>query len=179
MTVFFTSDTHFRHRNIIKHDGRPYSSADEMNAALIANWNSKVQSNDTVFHLGDVGVGAAKALREILDRLNGRIYLIKGNHDDSATRAVCRDRFEWIKDYYFATFRNGEIKIALFHYALRVWDRCHRGSWHLYGHSHGRLPPEDGRLCFDIGVNSWNYYPLSFDEVCAKMETRRIKLVSS
>ena len=145
-----------------------------MNEALILNWNAKVKPNDSVFHLGDVGIGAAKALREILDRLNGRIYLIKGNHDDSASRTICRDRFQWIKDYNYAVFYNGEIQIALFHYALRVWDRSHHGSWHLYGHSHGRLPAEPGRLCFDVGVNSWNYSPLSLDEVKIEMDKRRI-----
>ena len=59
MAVFFIADTHFRHRNIIKHDGRPYSSVDEMNEALITNWNAKVKPNDSVYHLGDVGVGDA------------------------------------------------------------------------------------------------------------------------
>ena len=168
MTVFFTSDTHFRHKNIIKYDGRPYASSDEMTEALIKNWNLRIQPSDTVYHLGDVGVGRPEVLREILNRLNGKIFLIKGNHDDSATKPACKDRFEWIKDYHVAAF-NGGVRIILFHYALRVWDCCHHGSWHLYGHSHGRLPPEEGRLCLDIGVNSWNYFPLSLDEVNVEM----------
>jgi calcineurin-like phosphoesterase family protein len=168
MTFFFTSDTHFRHKNIITYDARPFNSSDEMTEELIQNWNSKVKSKDTVFHLGDVGVGRPEQLRQILDRLNGKICLIKGNHDKTATHKLCADRFEWIKDYHFAVFNHG-IKIALFHYALRVWDRCHYGSWHLYGHSHGRLSQEEGRFCFDIGVNSWDYSPLSLEEVRRQM----------
>ena len=160
MTIFFTADTHFRHKNIIRYDGRPFSSVEEMDEVLIRNWNAIVQTTDSVYHLGDVGIGRPTALRAILDRLNGKIFLIRGNHDKSAEHSLCRDRFEWIKDYHFATFGNG-IKIALFHYALRVWDRSHHGAWHLYGHSHGRLKPIEGSLSLDIGVNSWDYKPVA------------------
>jgi calcineurin-like phosphoesterase family protein len=131
-----------------------------MNETLISNWNSIVSPHDTVYHLGDVGMGRPEELLKILKRLNGKIFLIRGNHDKAAEHRLCRDRFEWIKDYHFASF-NGGIKIALCHYALRVWDRSHRGAWHFYGHSHGRLPPLPGSFALDLGVNSWDYSPVS------------------
>ena len=159
MTVFFTGDTHFSHSNIIKYDPRPFASVEEMNETLIKNWNACVQPTDSVYHLGDVGMGRPQALRTILDRLNGKIFLIRGNHDKAAEHKLCRDRFAWIKDYHFAVF-NGGVKIALFHYALRTWDRAHHGTWHLYGHSHGRLKPVEGTRTLDIGVNSWDYKPV-------------------
>ena len=140
MTVFFTGDTHFGHSNIIKHCKRPFLDSNSMTETLVKNWNSRVQPTDTVYHLGDVSVYRPERTREILDSLNGKIFLIRGNHEKSAEHKICRDRFEWIKDYHFATFKDG-IRIALFHYALRVWDRHHHGSWHLYGHSHGTLYP--------------------------------------
>lgn len=156
MAIFFTADTHFGHANVLKYDNRPFNTADEMNEALIANWNRVVGTNDTVYHLGDVSMLRPEKTKEILDRLNGKIHLIRGNHEKSAEHKICQERFEWIKDYHFLGL-NGGIKIALFHYALRVWDRAHYGSWHLFGHSHGRLSLPDKTLAIDIGVDSWEY----------------------
>lgn len=171
MTIFFTADTHFGHKNIIKYCNRPFETALEMNEALIANWNKVVQQTDTVYHLGDVAVLRPERTREILDRLNGRIYLITGNHDRSAKHALCASRFEWIKDY-FCLKLNGGVQIALFHYAMRVWDKRHWGAWQLYGHSHGSLPSEANSFALDVGVDCWNYSPVSLQMIQAEMEKR-------
>jgi calcineurin-like phosphoesterase family protein len=69
----------------------------------------------------------------------------------------------------------GEQRIDLCHYAFRTWNYSHKGSWHLYGHSHGTLPEIETSLSFDVGVDSWDFYPVSFDEVAAKMATKRFE----
>ena len=79
--VFFTSDTHFGHKNIIKYCNRPFSDIDEMNKVLINNWNKVVSEGDIVFHLGDFAFGGFPLWESIRSRLNGSIYLIRGNHD--------------------------------------------------------------------------------------------------
>ena len=79
--VFFTSDTHFNHMNIISYCQRPFRDIHEMNETIIVNWNNAVAPDDIVFHLGDFCLGGANEWNRILDRLNGRIYLILGNHD--------------------------------------------------------------------------------------------------
>ena len=159
MAIFFTADHHFGHTNIIRYHKRPFENALDMNEKLIENWNSVVKQRDTVYHLGDVSVLTPTRTREILDRLNGKIHLIRGNHDDPAENQLCASRFEWIKDYHFLILNDG-IKIALMHYAMRVWDRSHHGSWQLYGHSHGTLPPEEGRFAMDVGVDCWDFTPV-------------------
>ncbi len=63
-------------------------------------------------------------------------------------------------------------KIILFHYGLRTWHHDLRGSWHLYGHSHDKLPPYG--KSFDVGVDSWNFTPLSFEDVKREMDKRPI-----
>ena len=78
--VFFTSDSHFNHENIIKFCNRPFDSLDEMNDALTENWNAKVKPDDTVFHLGDFSWGGSGSWKSARERLNGHIILIKGNH---------------------------------------------------------------------------------------------------
>lgn len=78
--IFFTSDTHFWHANVIRYCDRPYSSVEEMNEALVDNWNSVVRAEDTIYHLGDFSL-SRRAAETILPRLSGRKILVAGNHD--------------------------------------------------------------------------------------------------
>lgn len=158
---YFTGDTHFNHGNIIKFCGRPFDDPIEMNEVQIDNWNKVVKPEDTVYHLGDVGFGE---YRHILDRLNGKIFLILGSHDGNAL--LYRDRFIDIKRMW--EFKKGDINITLCHYAMRVWPKSHYGSWHLYAHSHNNL--ESFGKSFDVGVDGHNFTPWSLDEVIAKMK---------
>lgn len=92
--TFFTSDTHFNHANIIRFCNRPFNDVEQMNETLIANWNRVVQPEDTVFHLGDFCLGGSVEWTKILNRLNGKIYLILGNHDIKNIRQGYMRRFE-------------------------------------------------------------------------------------
>ena len=153
--LFFTSDHHFGHRNIIRYANRPFSSVEEMNEVMIERWNEKVQPQDVVYHLGDFALCSQNETAAILDRLNGQIRLIKGNHEGAALSVA--KRFNWIKDYYELKVpdekaRHGRHLVVLCHYAFRVWRFHHHGSFHLYGHSHGSLDDLKDQRCFDIGV---------------------------
>lgn len=166
--IFFTSDHHFGHNNIIRFTDRPFASVEEMDETLISNWNERVQPGDDVYHLGDVGLCKPDELDAILSRLNGNIHLIVGNHEYSALR--CKERFAWTKDYYELNVpdedvKGGKQKIVLLHYAMRVWNKSHHGSFHLYGHSHGSLPDDPKMQSIDVGVDSHNFYPISYHEV--------------
>lgn len=159
--IFFTSDTHFGHENIIKYCARPFASVEEMDAEIIKRWNATVSKTDIVYHLGDFAFGR-KGTREyaqsVLLQLNGRIHLILGNHDQEERLP---QGFESIE-----TFREIEVdgqKIVLFHYGMRTWRHDLRGTWHLYGHSHGGLAPY-GKSC-DVGVDSWEFAPVEFSEL--------------
>jgi len=173
MKTYFTADTHFFHNNIIKYCNRPFSSVDEMNEALINNWNNKVKLGDIVYHLGDVSFGAADATMDILNQLNGKIVLIKGNHESPALK--CAGRFEFITDVYELSVPGEKQRIFLSHYAHRVWNKSHHGIWHLYGHSHGTLSDDPESNSFDCGVDCHNYAPLSFEEVKAIMSKKTPK----
>ena len=94
--VFFTSDTHFYHANIINFCGRPFKNVEVMNETLIANWNSVVGPDDIVFHLGDFCLGGSAEWTNILNRLNGKIYLIVGNHDIKNLRQGYYSHFEHV-----------------------------------------------------------------------------------
>ena len=92
--VFFTSDTHFNHANILKFCDRPFKNVEEMNETIIVNWNKVIGKDDTVFHLGDFCLGGSAEWTKILDRLNGKIHLIVGNHDLKNLRQGFINRFE-------------------------------------------------------------------------------------
>lgn len=169
--IFFTSDLHLGHSNIIRYCNRPFEHVADMDNTLIKNWNNKVRPDDQVYVLGDFSFGHPD---KYVGYLHGRIFLVPGNHDKIK-------RFEnWEKA--------GKVKIlpelhrcslngqpmSLCHYAMRVWDRSHFGSWHLFGHSHGSMPQPFGK-CRDVGVDTTkDYAPISFDEIRDFMAVREI-----
>lgn len=159
--IFFTADLHFGHANIIKYCNRPFECAHDMNMALIDNWNNVVQDSDSVYVLGDFSFRKPAFFAE---QLKGKKYLVLGNHDrrKEAKSAVEQGFFEWAEDYFELKTPNNPL-IVLSHYAKRVWNRSHYGSIHLYGHSHGTLPPY--KNSFDVGVDCWNFTPISLNQV--------------
>lgn len=169
--VYFSSDWHLFHKNIIEFSKRPFSSVEEMNEVLIENWNERVKKNDTAYFIGDFSFGSKQQTSDAIDRLNGQIHFIRGNHD-KITDSL-KDKFVTYSDY--KKIKVNDQSIILCHYAFRVFDGSHRGAWNLYGHSHGSLPDDSHALAIDVGVDCHNFYPVSFDEVAAIMETKSYK----
>jgi calcineurin-like phosphoesterase family protein len=146
-----------------------------MNEALIDAWNSRVGHVDEVYHLGDVSFMNTKATKEILGRLNGKIYLLLGNHDKGIRGEVAK-RFEWIKHYHELAHAQGEPRIILMHYSFRVWNKSHFGAWSLYGHSHDSLPFIGRQM--DVGVDTReDHAPWSLEEIAKIMEERPFQKV--
>lgn len=130
------SDLHLFHTNILKYDNRPFTNITEHDETIIKNWNSVVNHDDEVYYLGDFCFKPHIA-EKYVNRLNGRIYYIKGNHEQCLSSKIVRDRFEWIKDYYELKYQGHMF--CMFHYAILEWNKGHRGSIHLHGHTHGGL----------------------------------------
>jgi calcineurin-like phosphoesterase family protein len=172
--IYFTADTHFFHGSIISNCGRPFETVEEMNQALIDYWNSYVTSRDEIYILGDFAYkGSGREVNGILRKLQGKKYLIKGNHENYLSDPEFRqEAFEWIKDYHVLSYEG--TKIVLFHYPLVEWDGSHHGSIHLYGHVHnsGARDPEIreklallGPRAINVGVDEQNYYPVGVKEI--------------
>lgn len=170
---FATSDTHFGHSNILKHCKRPFADINEHDYSLIHNWNSIVGKNDTVYHLGDIAFYPKEKLIWLLSKLNGKIIVIKGNHDQVA--AQNRSLFHQFHDARLFTKVHGK-EFVLDHYAMRVWPKSHHGVYHLYGHSHGTLPEDPFSLSFDIGVDCFEYKPVDFKKIIELMEAKQKKI---
>lgn len=176
--LFFTSDLHLAHDRIIEYVNRPFSDVYEMNQILVDNWNYKVDTNDIVFVLGDFCFGNQKTWLEFISRLNGFIYLIKGNHDKSVPKQNnnLEQKFIWIDGFLNVRIQDEEMdgneqRLTLCHYPMLSWYQSHRGSWNLFGHVHSspRNKNQKESLSFkksqyDVGVDNNNFTPVSWDE---------------
>lgn len=190
--TFFTSDTHFGHRNILKYEAenRPFSDTDEMDEALIANWNRVVGYNDIVFHLGDALMGDFERGIAMMQRLNGRKFLVPGNHDrvfsgmkNPAYRArfepAYRTVFKAVLAEQYPWMLPGEIPVTLCHFPFdgdshgedRYSDRRPEdvGQILLHGHVHGEWRIR-GRQ-FNVGVDVNNLTPVNAEEIAAWAQT--------
>ena len=175
--VFFVSDTHFGHRNILKYCNRPFSDVEEMNETLISNWNRVVGKDDFVFHLGDFSIGGAAEWTSLLDRLNGRIFLVIGNHDMNNVNQGFMRRFEEVSMQMLISV--GKQRIYLNHYPFLCYGGSYRGTWQLFGHLHTCSSPsgmDSSRLSmlfptqYDVGVDNNNFTPVSFEDVEKKIK---------
>jgi calcineurin-like phosphoesterase family protein len=135
---------------------------------MINRWNSIITSQDHIYHLGDFCFGGTKQTVSILEKLNGKKFLIKGNHD-KAIKKEALNYFEWVKDYYLLTIQDKSVKhkktqIILFHYPIESWAHQHYGSWHFCGHNHSKEPmPNKKLLRINVGVDAWGFEPISYE----------------
>lgn len=175
--IFFTSDTHFNHANIIKFCGRPFNSVEEMNDELIRRWNEKVGPDDIVFHLGDFAWGGSEIWNSILSRLNGHIHLIVGNHDEKNLRQNYAKYFDSVTYQKHIYVEN--VSIYLNHYPFLAFGGAYKekdACWELFGHVHSsRTNTHKGKdevrlkhlfpTQYDVGVDNNNFEPISFREI--------------
>jgi calcineurin-like phosphoesterase family protein len=173
---------------------RPYRSADEMDVDLMCRWNETVGPDDDVYILGDMCMhkDIAKA-RDFVSSLNGNKFIVLGNHDKTDRQLVRKGKVDLLsfalgREYQLereaenvglmrllpAEYQllvpdpdghSGNQLIVLSHYAHRVWDKSHHGSWLLYGHSHGSLPDDPRSLSFDCGCMLFDNRPITYSQV--------------
>lgn len=130
--IYYISDMHFGHNNVIRYDNRPFDTITQMDETLINNWNARISDEDTVYVLGDAFFKGEERSLEILLQLKGHKHLIKGNHDRVKGRLA--QEWESIQDY--AEITDGEYFVVMSHYPMIFYNRQHYGAVMLYGHVH-------------------------------------------
>ena len=141
---------------------------------MIRRWNDRVSDDDVVYHLGDFTLGGTNMAQKFFEKLKGRIYVLKGSHDQSwYGKRVLFSLSGQVVEFLGTTkeISYNDKKIQLNHYAQRVWWLSHYGSYHLYGHSHGRLPSVGRSM--DVGVDCHNFYPVKLEDVILKLKNER------
>ena len=180
--IFFISDLHFGHENVIRFDNRPFTTVEEMDAELIRRWNAKVGCDDTVYVLGDmIWKTRNDDAPTIIKALNGKIILIKGNHDRFLCNSQATKALAVVKDYDDITVKleDGTIRrCILSHYFIPLYNGHHYKAIHLHGHSHkseeaaieNDIAEVLNRMgvyheSYNVGCMYWNYEPVTLDKI--------------
>lgn len=178
--TWWTSDWHFNHERIIELCQRPFGSVEEMNETIIENHNKLVRPGDEVFVLGDVALGKISEFPALVQRMNGRKYLIPGNHD-RCWKGHKRVRGVDTELYINAGF---EILSGISQFSETGWLMCHfpaagdsldhdryvdfrptigENEWLLHGHVHEKWQIKDRQI--NVGVDAWEFKPVSRAEI--------------
>ena len=181
--TYFSADWHLDHANIIKYDGRPFKTVEQMNETIMKNVCSTLKAGDNLYFLGDFAFARstihAESFMRTLASTKANLFFIKGNHDKSDTLklyqkfGVYLGEQKKIRVQDMSIFESSQ-EIVLNHYRMDVWDKSHHGVWHLHGHSHHSLPERPTARCMDVGINgSWyNYNIVSYEQVKKHMATK-------
>lgn len=175
---YWISDTHFGHENIIKLHNRPFNCVDHMDEEIIQNINKTVKKTDTLYHLGDFALGPVEKAIKYRKRINcDNVFLIYGNHDYKNRsfkefrrvfgKAHCHDILE--------IRREGRL-LVMCHYPFLYPHHWDKGAWNLHGHMHGEGEPHLTLPVMDVGVDIWNYTPISYNEITTVIENGIYKL---
>lgn len=169
---YFTADLHFNHKNIVGPEiskwtrgYRKFKSLGEMHDVIIDNINQMVQEDDELYIIGDFCFGSERDI--VLARRAfycKKVHLLIGSHD----QIFLKPRTKYLQGLFYSVSDRKEVVIEnqliiLDHYAKRVWKGSNRGSWHLYGHSHGNLPGIGKSM--DVGIDTNNYFPYSYIDI--------------
>lgn len=168
--IWFTADTHLNSPGIIR--CRPqFNTYKEHDEYVIERWNSVITPSDRVYLLGDVGSGRPEDLRKLLDRLNSsQVFCILGNHDQTTIKPVVRSRFVWQKGVHH--LKIGEQKMWLGHFPYLTWSGMYRGEFSLHGHCHNNLPDNLLLRRMDVGLDTNDLIPWSWDEISNRLSIR-------
>lgn len=188
--VFFTSDFHLFHNNVLKFDNRPFKDVHEMHTAIETRWNEVVGPNDIVIYLGDLSFARKedKAYVEgMMHGLNGEIHFVMGNHDkweDIKKFTMFKSQQDYLEvritdwepePMAVGAFKKVERMFACMHYPIYSWNKKHHGHYMVHGHCHGNLHHGedasfyDNRRVIDAGCMLHDYYPITHTQIIEKL----------
>ena len=201
--LWFTSDTHYDHKNICaattnwvgaENLTRNFSSLERMNDELVFWINQRVGQDDILFHLGDWSFNGFENIRKFRERIICKnVHLILGNHDHHIERNKddIQSIFSSVNHYLQLEVKReltsgqmkvgvlGHIKFVLMHYPIASWNGMNDGVIHLHGHVHlpNNLRVADGKA-MDVGVDGNKYEPIELDEIIKIMSKQPIARLS-
>ena len=167
--IYYTSDLHFGHQNVLRFDNRPFLSIAVMDRYMIEKWNERVLANDIVYILGDFCFRSEKPAEWYLQQLNGHKILIIGNHD--ATTLQNQKALKYFELFqHMIHVQDGDRHICLCHFPIAEWNGFRHGTWHIHGHLHNRKNDtyefmRTRERALNAGCMINGYVPVTFDEL--------------
>ena len=172
--IYYTADLHLGHANVIVTSARPFETVEEMNNALIENWNRVVKDSDDVYIVGDLIFKNGAQEKALLPLLKGKKHLIVGNHDEKWLTEEMEELFESIAPYM--EIEDDGHKVVLCHFPMLQWKGARRGSIHVYGHIHSAKKETDflvmkmKKRALNAGVDINGYRPVTLKQMIANNE---------
>jgi calcineurin-like phosphoesterase family protein len=169
--IWFTSDLHFCHNNILNYepDSRPFNTVEEMNEALVQKWNENVSAEDTVYVLGDLSMGRVEVAIEYIKRLNGKIILIRGNHDTPKRIEAYKEIGIEVHDIFYLPYKGRYFILCHFPIAneefIRMVIEDNSEVVNLYGHVHSNAPVGYKDGTYHVGVDTNRLAPISIEQI--------------
>ena len=164
MKHWYTADPHFFHLNILKHCNRPFATIEAMNAALVANIQTKVQRHDHLWFVGDFSFRANKGdnLAGLFAQIPGQKHLIRGNHDGKTV-----ENLPWASKHDRYEVHDGKHRFFLDHYPLLTWPGIRHGCVQLFGHVHQNWAGSNRSV--NVGVDFWDFAPMDAEAILARV----------
>lgn len=168
MTIYITSDLHFRHKNILKFnpETRPFADVEEMEERIIDEINN-LPNCELLYHLGDFFFGKKQQLHQVLDRINQKMFFLEGNHDKSISNLLADWSGNPVEKYKEIRWQGK--KVCMFHFPITSWHQMEHGSIHTFGHMHGRVDYDNKSL--DVGYDNSGRI-LTLDEACTIADSK-------
>ena len=188
--LFFTSDTHYMHKNICRGTTRwsnaddfcrDFDTLDQMNDRIVNGINLVVGQDDILFHLGDWSFGGFERIEEFRNRINCKnIHIVLGNHDHhiERDREGIRRLFTSVNQYLELEVKgkDWEQNYVLMHYPIISWNKMNDGVIHLHGHVHLSADRRIGKgKTMDVGVDGNGLNPLHTSDIKRLMGNQPIK----
>lgn len=168
--IFYTADLHLGHVNVIRHCNRPFQSVDEMDEALVENWNRRVHRDDTVYIVGDLLFRNRRPAGEYLSQMRGTKVLVLGNHDHAWSKQVNLDEaFACVTN--MLSIMDGNRRVTLCHYPMLSWRGSGRGGLMVHGHIHNSTNADywpylqSHPNILNAGVDVNGFVPVTLDEL--------------
>ena len=181
--IYYISDTHFRDQAIFDKCNRPFKSLDEMESIVVSKWNNKVNDEDTVYVLGDIGKDDDVLAIKIFNKLKGHKHLILGNHDHNMIEEIKKSNvFESIK--FIDLIMDGDQKVCICHYPLMDWMEFNRDGLLVYGHIHNKTEKNGyayklmkdyykNLKAYNAGVDVIDFEPRTLEELMKLKEVNK------
>lgn len=177
--IFLTSDTHFNHLNILAYEpvSRPFANVEEMNEVIIERWNSVVSPEDEVYHLGDFFMGKLTDIKPILNRLNGKITLIRGNHDQNNRIKIFKENNIEVKNIEYIQYKGKYFILCHFPITNEEFTKMivsdNGEIITLYGHVHSNAPKGFVNGTYHVGMDTNNLTPISIQQIWEEIEKEK------
>lgn len=184
--IWFTSDLHLGHRNVIDFCKRPFKDVEEMDEKLIENWNERVKPEDTVYALGDMSFHHHSRGVYLLSRLMGRKILVQGNHDTYSSTQYSLAGFVAIVQEAVINLEGQRVRLSHYPFNPAIWAQgkiilngydtrylerrpdYHSDKWLLCGHVHEKWKVLGNQI--NVGVDQWNMAPVSQGQIASIMQ---------